>query len=619
MNKRNAIFVKTIAVITSMVTVAISALMIFAVVFMLKYDFYINPLSQVQERYLTERLKDKMYETASFYHSDEDFDMRRYLGYTNFLITVYDEFGNELSSNYEGQDYLVRTVMVIKGSELTSTDDPFLQSIEYTVVGYINAELKYNDSVYAANRLITASYNNKYLVAVIGFIASVASVLLIVFLMVRAGRSDSDGTTSPGILDKIPADVLIALYSVLAFLEIRYVFSQSNLALSIGIVVLDYLIVLHFLMSIAVRYRCQTLIKNNVISQLVIALKRACTALWRVLAHVFINISMVVKTAIIMLAILVAGLIIIMLEPAIGISVFSALWLVTTVLMLLFSIGLEKIRIAIKGLSKGETGKQIDLKMMFGATRQTASQLNDIDSGLAASLEAQIKSERFKAELITNVSHDLKTPLTSIVSYIDLLKKEGAATPVAEEYIEILERQSARLKKLTEDLVEASRASSGNLEIHAMPCELTELIMQTAGEYQDRLEAGGLEFITVTGNKSVFILADGRHLWRVFDNLMNNILKYAQPGTRVYLSLEDDGDSVRIVFRNTSKYELNISGDELTERFVRGDRSRSTQGHGLGLSIAKSLTELQGGKFNVVIDGDLFKVIVQFRKHVGVS
>ena len=227
-------------------------------------------------------------------------------------------------------------------------------------------------------------------------------------------------------------------------------------------------------------------------------------------------------------------------------------------------------------------------------------------------MEEQIRSERLKTELITNVSHDIKTPLTSIVNYVDLLSREDIPEGPAREYLEVLRRQSARLRKLTEDLIEASKAATGNIEVHAEPMDVNVLLSQAAGEYEEKLRGLELEPVLTFGSETTEILADGRLLWRVFDNLMSNICKYALPGTRVYLSTAVAKGAVEITFRNISRYPLNITSSELMERFVRGDASRSTEGSGLGLSIAQSLTTLQGGDFDLTIDGDLFKAVLRF-------
>ena len=235
-----------------------------------------------------------------------------------------------------------------------------------------------------------------------------------------------------------------------------------------------------------------------------------------------------------------------------------------------------------------------------------------ISDGMAKAVDERMKSERLKTELITNVSHDIKTPLTSIINYVDLLEKEHLEDEKAVEYLEVLERQSAKLKKLTEDLVEASKASTGNLEVENEQIEAGVFLTQTVGEFEERLSAAGLELIVSKPDDKVYITADGRHLWRVVDNLMNNICKYAQPNSRVYVNLETTDEDISIIFRNMSKFPLNINGDELQERFVRGDKSRNTEGHGLGLSIAKSLMDLMNGKMEIYVDGDLFKVVLKW-------
>jgi signal transduction histidine kinase len=217
-----------------------------------------------------------------------------------------------------------------------------------------------------------------------------------------------------------------------------------------------------------------------------------------------------------------------------------------------------------------------------------------------------------KTELITNVSHDIKTPLTSIINYASLMGTTDPSDPKMAEYSEVVVRQSDKLKRLIEDLVEASKASTGNLEIVPAPLDAVTFVSQTAGEFKEKLEASNLNLITNAPEGPVMIMADGRRMMRIYDNLMNNICKYAQPGTRVYLSLEVQGNQAVTTFKNTSSAELNISADELVERFVRGDQSRNTEGNGLGLSIAKSMTELQGGSFKIDIDGDLFKVSLSF-------
>jgi signal transduction histidine kinase len=227
-------------------------------------------------------------------------------------------------------------------------------------------------------------------------------------------------------------------------------------------------------------------------------------------------------------------------------------------------------------------------------------------------VEERLNSERMKTELITNVSHDLKTPLTSILNYSGLIAAEPCENEKITEYAQVLTRQSERLTRLIDDLVEASKASTGHLDVLLAPVEAQVLLGQASGEYTERLAAAGLELVTKMPEEPIRIMADGRRMWRIFDNLMNNICKYAQPSTRVYLTLEEQGDKAVITFKNTSREKLDISEEELMERFTRGDSSRNTEGNGLGLAIARSMAELQKGSLNLVIDGDLFKAILTF-------
>ena len=238
--------------------------------------------------------------------------------------------------------------------------------------------------------------------------------------------------------------------------------------------------------------------------------------------------------------------------------------------------------------------------------------INKIGEGLYHAVDASMKNERLKADLITNVSHDIKTPLTSIINYVDLLKREKLENEKARNYIAVLDAKSQRLKQLTEDLVEASKVSSGNITLQMERLNFVELVYQTAGEFNERFEARGLTAVTKLPKEPVIILADGRRIWRVIENLYNNVAKYAMEHTRVYVGMEVLENTAFFSIKNISEQALNIDASELTERFIRGDVSRSTEGSGLGLSIAKNLTNLMGGTFDIYLDGDLFKVTVSF-------
>lgn len=261
----------------------------------------------------------------------------------------------------------------------------------------------------------------------------------------------------------------------------------------------------------------------------------------------------------------------------------------------------------------GNKGEKLDEKTFTKDLKQVAIELNDISGGLTNAIDEAMKSERLKTELITNVSHDIKTPLTSIINYVDLMKQEEIENEKVKEYLEVLDNKSQRLKKLTEDLVEASKASSGNIKLTMEKLNVKELVKQVSGEFEDKFEKRGLEIIEDLPEEDVFIEADSRYMYRVMENMYVNISKYALENSRVYIDIEKKGNTARISLKNISQDQLNISVDELMQRFVRGDSSRTTEGSGLGISIAKSLTELQKGKFNIYLDGDLFKVVIEFK------
>jgi len=265
-----------------------------------------------------------------------------------------------------------------------------------------------------------------------------------------------------------------------------------------------------------------------------------------------------------------------------------------------------------KRVASGDMSQPIDTSKMVWKFKEHAENINKVSDGIAVAVEERMKSEHFKTELITNVSHDIKTPLTSIINYVDLIKKEDIEDEKVQEYVDVLDRQSARLKKLIEDLMEASKASTGNLAVNWEECDLDVLLTQVIGEFEERLEKNQLEVVVDKPEHPVKIKADGRHIWRVFDNLLNNACKYSLPNTRVYVILKQEQTDVTISFKNISKEALNIPSEELMERFVRGDSSRNTEGSGLGLSIAQSLTELMKGSMKLDIDGDLFKVTLTF-------
>ena len=338
--------------------------------------------------------------------------------------------------------------------------------------------------------------------------------------------------------------------------------------------------------------------------------------LWRLLQwlwYVVQNVPLAVKTAVGVAAVLVFDfvcvsfghdgaflLLLLVVHAALGLG------------LIYLAIGLRKLQKGGQALAEGQYDHTVDTTRLWGDFRRHGENLNAVQQGVRKAVAEQMKSERLKTELITNVSHDIKTPLTSIVNYVDLLKKENVENATAREYIDVLDRQSQRLRRLTEDLVEAAKAATGNVAVSWEATDVNVFLHQVVGEYEQRLRQAGLEPVLTTDEAAPRIMADGRLLWRVMDNLLGNVCKYALPGTRVYVSASLQGYKVRLTVKNISRTPLNVSADELTERFVRGDASRSTEGSGLGLNIAASLVKLQKGEFNLTVDGDLFKAQMVF-------
>lgn len=270
----------------------------------------------------------------------------------------------------------------------------------------------------------------------------------------------------------------------------------------------------------------------------------------------------------------------------------------------------------INRIRAGEVDYKLDTESLHGSSRELADAVNNIGEGIRKAVKTSMKDEQMKTDLITNVSHDIKTPLTSIINYVDLLKRLKITDEPAKSYIDILDNKAQRLKQLTDDLVEASKISSGNIVLNKEKLNLTELINQGIGEFSERLEARGLQIVFEKDDVPAYIFADSRRMWRVVENLLNNICKYTLEGTRVYIDMDIENGRIQASIKNISKQQMNIRPEELTERFIRGDSARSTEGSGLGLSIAKSLTQVQGGEFSIYLDGDLFKVTLDFPEYV---
>ena len=492
----------------------------------------------------------------------------------------------------------------------------------YFITGYYTSGSVSSGNADKYQELFTYAYNLRYVSIAVLVVSLILEAFVFVFLLSAAGHHGETGEIRPSFIDKIPFDLYTALtvfagiFLIAAMAEVSY----SNTAMLVVVLiaalgVIAALISLLWCMSLAVRIKLGTTIKSCIIYRVGAWCLRLIKKVFYTFKDGLKAIPMFPRAVLIIAAILfVEFLWIAIAGTSPGKQLFG--WFIERAVLVLATLyallSMKQLLEAGQRIAKGELDCKVDTSKLRGPFKEHGEDLNSITDGMNRAVGERMKSERFRTELITNVSHDIKTPLTSIINYVDLLEKEQPENEKMREYLEVLDRQSAKLKKLIDDLLEASKASSGSLSVNLTECELGILLDQMAGEYSEKLSAAGLELILTKPEESVKIMADGRHMWRIFDNLLNNICKYAQRGTRVYLDLTADALKAVVTFRNISATRLNISGDELTERFVRGDSSRNTEGSGLGLSIAQSLAQLQKGALDITVDGDLFKVVLRF-------
>jgi signal transduction histidine kinase len=614
------------AKITAVFLITLTAIVTFIMGLIIAADIYTGAytgtLKDVRERVMDDYIPGIAQNIASYYYNGEEpFEAA---GDVNYYYTISDSEGRLLKSNYEGQktQYSASVSCGFNYKPIFSNNGiiiEYVPTVEYKVTVYIKDDLVSNDRMSTALYWMGIAYSWRYAAIFIGGAGLLVFFILLVFLFCAAGYRKGAEEPALNKADKLPFDVYTALIIIVFFIEIVIMQGiYDNYALiGAGIVfaIADFLLLLMYLLSMATRIKVGGLLKNTLIFFILRFIWRCLRKTARGLAYILKSISLVWKAVLIILGLSFIELIVMALtgwEPELIFVWWFIEKLILTPFILMLVISLKKLQKGGLTIAAGDLNYKVDTSHMFWDFKRYGEALNSINRGMSRVVEERMKSERLKTELITNVSHDIKTPLTSIINYVDLIKKEKPENERVGEYLEVLDRQSKRLKKLIEDLVEASKASTGNLAVNFTPCEIGVLLDQTVGEYEERLAQNGLELILAKPQEPVMIVADGRHLWRIFDNLMNNICKYTQPSTRVYLTLEKQGGRALITFRNISRYQLNINGEELMERFVRGDSSRSTEGSGLGLAIAKSLTELQKGSLDLTIDGDLFKVVLSF-------
>lgn len=475
-------------------------------------------------------------------------------------------------------------------------------------------EIKKGDVVYENLKKVEININRFYLSCG----SFILFIILAILCLVSLSKNKSKINIIEDIVNKIkvwPIEAKVGI-GILGWISwnTTYIYYNANNYIRrlnlISVIWTSLALLIYYVLIrvIIINYNERTLFKNNITIK--------C---WNYLSEIMTR-SSLIKTFLIMSGLyVISGLLLFVVSGIlsifpIGILIGIILTIIYIVIFIKELIYLDKIIIGSKAATEGKLNCNIEEKGR-GHLRELAHDINNIRDGLRKSIESEMKSENMKTELITNVSHDLKTPLTSIINYIDLLKRENIESETAKDYINILDKKSQRLKVLIDDLFEASKATSGAMELNITKIDIVQLLKQSLGENDERFKNSNLSVKLDIPDTKIFINGDGQRLYRVFENLISNIVKYSLSNTRVYIQMYvDDENKVVIIMRNISAYELDFCANEITNRFKRGDSSRSTEGSGLGLAIAKSIVELHGGKFNIEVDGDLFKSIIRLNQ-----
>ena len=524
---------------------------------------------------------------------------------------------NQIQTNIErlSEENIVRNEDLQKISEF-SMNKQYYTAFDETVQNIdSSSDITLNRALYNQTKsLYKYSYSTLIISIIIGSIE-------LIYLIYSLGYVKNKEEIYLSWLDKIPLEILFFGYCLLFFVEAALlVMCLSVISVDVNLCVMLIMLVGYFSVLSALygagtllkRIKAHTFFKNSITYRILKWLIQKYKNVKNIISS---NKNLGGKIALYFIGIVTVSILIGLIFKEFGILLDIVFWIWCYYKIMKEVDKFKQIHDATEKIYKGDTNIKLDESLYTGVLKELAIYINDIAGGFSNAIKESLKSERLKTELITNVSHDIKTPLTSIINYVDLLKQENIQNEKAKEYIEVLDNKSQRLKKLIEDLVEASKASSGNIKINKEVLNVKELLNQVTGEFEDKFNSRGLNIISKLPEKTVYIKADSRYLYRVLENIYSNVAKYAEENTRVYIDcILEEENTVTIYVKNISKDELNISADELMQRFVRGDKSRNTEGSGLGLSIAKSLTELQDGTFNIYLDGDLFKVAIKFKR-----
>ena len=550
-----------------------------------------------------------------FYDGQYALYPKAYTDESNYRYTIRSADGTVLAGNYQGEEALAfrETLVDTPGYYLTNSwGYTYWTELDESLVvtGYVLRDMDVEDSFSYYVKLVNTFYASRVTLIVITLSCLVAVICLVIFLMSSAGHRPGVPGITLGLLDRIPTDLYLGavlglvILLVAAFLEVGWWQAWVQVVTGGAALAVCGVLIMAFAMTMSTRlkYGKGYWWRHSLTGGIALFLCRGLRQLYRAIPLIWRWLA------------LGAGLLIfsgLLLEPYCEPEAILLLLCLWTAVISYLAWAFSRLQRSVRRLARGNLQEPVNTRGLVGSFRQIGDNLNTLGQAANLAVEERLRSERMKTELITNVSHDIKTPLTSIVSYVDLLQKPHTPEQGA-EYLEVLARQSQRLKKLTEDLVELSKASSGTIPVELAPLNVVELVNQALAEYQTKLETAGLTVVLTAVQEEIPVSADGRLFWRVMDNLLSNCIKYALSGTRVYVDVVKYEKQVMISVKNISRQALNLPAEELMERFVREDRSRNTEGSGLGLNIAKTLMELQHGSLNLVVDGDLFKAILLF-------
>lgn len=580
--------------------------------------------------------------------SEED---RRYLQYTNefrredtnfcYWYKIDKKWYTNQPDTEDGQEFDTQTVLMEAktmgdyllydmekkefGTDIRGLENYFFDSYNnqmywplenvVLVIG-VDTQLSAMDDLYDAQTEYTKLHPWIKISIVAALVSLMGWILTLVYLTLAAGHQEGETEIRLNPLDKVKTELLVAGF-VLITSELIILMGRastkswdvSGLLVASGTIsfVIDTMFLIFYL-SMVRRLKAEVMWENSLVCWLGKGLEKTFRE----------------RTVTVRVLLLFAGHMLVCFVLAVGAFHYNNLYCLLALLMfsgaeaygiLRKSVEHYQILQGVEEIAEGALGAKIDVDDLHGEDKKLAEAINNIGTGLLHAVDDSTKNERMKADLITNVSHDIKTPLTSIINYVNLLKMEHIENERVNNYVRVLEEKSQRLKQLTEDLVEASRISSGNVKLEMQKIDIVELVYQTGGEFNEKFEDKELTIVTKIPQKAIYILADGRQLYRVIENLYNNVAKYALEKTRVYVDVQAGTEKVLFSIKNVSEKSLateNSNVEDLTERFIRGDSSRTTEGSGLGLSIAKNLTVLMGGQFDIGVDGDLFKANIVF-------